>query len=589
MPIDQGFLDELTARSDIVDVVSRYVNLKRQGANYFGLCPFHNEKSPSFSVSPDKQIYHCFGCGAGGGVINFVMRAEGLEFRDAVQFLADRCGLKVPQDKTVDPRMARRRERLLALMKDAARFYYDTLWKPEYTPVQRYFAGRGLTRKTMNRFGLGYAPDSFHATMDAMQKKGYTKDELLDAGLVAKSEKGNVYDKFRGRVMFPIIDVRGQVIAFGGRVMDDSKPKYLNSPETRIFHKGRNLFALNLAKKTQKDYFILAEGYMDVIALHQAGFDSAVASLGTALTDEQARMIARHTKKIVISYDADGAGQAAAQRAIDILKRADLQVHVLRIPGAKDPDEFIKEKGAEAFRRLIERSEGHNAYRLEQIASQFDLTEDDQRIAFVQQAAHMLAQIPGSVEREVYQGRAAQMAGVSAEAMAVEVKRAMGMLRKRAYSAERRTVRAAAQNAQPKDRTLHYPDLRAGRAEEGILGLIFTDPSLIAPLAQRLRPEDFSAPVLAKIYARALELERQGAPVAVSGYEGYLDDGELALLSEILSRPPVSERRQQALDDYIEIMAERRTQRRLEQPAAPGGEDPMITFSKMKADKMGGR
>ena len=246
MPIDHAFLDELTARTDIVDVVSRYVSLKRQGANYFGLCPFHNEKSPSFSVSPDKQIYHCFGCGAGGGVINFVMRAEGLEFRDAVQFLADRCGLKVPQD-TIDPRTARRRERLLALMKDAARFYYDTLWRPEYTPVQRYFAGRGLSRKTMNRFGLGYAPDSFHATMDAMQKKGYTKDELLDAGLVVKNEKGAIYDKFRGRVMFPIIDVRGQVIAFGGRVMDDSKPKYLNSPDTRIFHKGRNLFALNLA------------------------------------------------------------------------------------------------------------------------------------------------------------------------------------------------------------------------------------------------------------------------------------------------------------------------------------------------------
>lgn len=588
MPIDHAFLDELTARTDIVELVSHYVSLKRQGANYFGLCPFHNEKSPSFSVSPDKQIYHCFGCGAGGGVINFVMRAEGLEFRDAVQFLADRCGLKVPQDKA-DPRAARRRERLLALMRDTARFYYDTLWMPEYTPMQRYFAGRGLTRKTMNRFGLGYAPDSFHATMDAMQKKGYTKEELVDAGLAVRSEKGAIYDKFRGRVMFPIIDVRGQVIAFGGRVMDDSKPKYLNSPDTRIFHKGRNLFALNLAKKTHKDYFILAEGYMDVIALHQAGFDSAVASLGTALTDEQARLIARYTKKVIISYDADGAGQAAAQRAIDILKKADLQVNVLRIPGAKDPDEFIKAKGAEAFRRLIEHSEGHNAYRLEQIAAQFDLTEDDQRIAFVQQAARMLAGISRDVEREVYLGRAAKMAGVTVSAMEVEVKRAMGQRQRRVRSAEHRAIRSVVQNAQPKDRALHYPDMKAGRAEEGILGLIFADPALLGPLAERLRPEDFTAPVLAKIYARALELDRQGAPVAVSGYEGYLDDGELALLSGILSRPPVLERRQQALDDYIKIMDERRAQRMLETPPAPGAEDPMITFSKMKADKMGGK
>ena len=588
MAIDHAFLDELNARSDIVDIVSRYVVLKRQGANYFGLCPFHNEKSASFSVSPDKQIYHCFGCGAGGGVINFIMRAEGLEFRDAVRFLADRCGLKMPQE-SADPQAAHRRERLLALMKDTARFYYDTLWLPEYTPMQQYFARRGLTRKTMNRFGLGYAPDSFHATMDAMMKKGYTKEELLDAGLAVKNEKGAIYDKFRGRVMFPIIDVRGQVIAFGGRVMDDSKPKYLNSPDTRIFHKGRNLFALNLAKKTQSDYFILAEGYMDVIALHQAGFDSAVASLGTALTEEQARMIARHTKKIIISYDADGAGQAAAQRAIDILKRADLQVNVLRIPGAKDPDEFIKDKGADAFRRLIERSEGHNAYRLEQIAAKFDLTEDDQRVAFVQEAAQMLAGIANSVEREIYTGRAAKLADVTQDAMTVEVRRAMGLRRKRERTAEHRAIRAAVQNAQPKDRALHYDDVKAARAEEGVLALLFTDAALLEPLAKRLKPEDFTAPVLGKIYAHALELDRQGAPVSISGYEGYLDDGELALLSGILSRTPVSERRQQALDDYIKIMDERRTQRKLEQPPETGGEDPMITFSKMKADKMGGK
>ncbi len=589
MEIDHAFLDELTARNDIVEVVSRYVVLKRQGANYFGLCPFHNEKSASFSVSPDKQIYHCFGCGAGGGVINFVMRVEGLEFRDAVQFLADRSGLKVPQNQ-MDTGATQRRERLLALMKDAGRFYYDTLWKPEYAPVQQYFAGRGLTRKTMNRFGLGYAPDSFHQTMDAMQKKGYTKEELVAAGLAVKNEKGAIYDKFRGRVMFPIIDVRGQVVAFGGRVMDDSRPKYLNSPETMIFHKGRNLFALNLAKKTGQDYFILAEGYMDVIALHQAGFDSAVASLGTALTEEQARMIARYTKKVVISYDADGAGQAAAQRAIDILKRADLQVNVLRIPGAKDPDELIKTKGADAFRRLIEHSEGHNAYRLEQIADKFDLTEDDERVAFVQETARMLAAIDGAVEREVYTGRAAKMAGITLEAMNIEVRRALGIRRKQQSNAEHRTVRAVTQNAQPRDRMLRYPDIRAGRAEEGVLALLFTEPSLVPVITKQLRPADFSAPVLSKIYTHALELEAQGIPVSIAGFEGYLEEGELALLSEILSRPLTAlEGRQRALDDYIKIMEERRTQRMLEQPSSAGGEDPMITFSKMKAEKMGGK
>ena len=239
MPFDRIFLDELSARNDIVDVVSQYVQLKKSGANYFGLCPFHNEKTGSFSVSPDKQIFHCFGCGAGGGVITFVMKAEGLSFPDAVRYLADRAGIQVPEQGEEERRAARHRDRLYALCRDAARFYYDTLWRPENRAPQQYFIGRGLSRRTMNRFGLGYAPDSFHALMDAMTAKGYTRDELLDAGLVSRSEKGRIYDRFRNRVMFPIIDVRGNVIAFGGRVMDDSKPKYLNSPETPIFHKSR--------------------------------------------------------------------------------------------------------------------------------------------------------------------------------------------------------------------------------------------------------------------------------------------------------------------------------------------------------------
>ena len=585
MPIDQSFLDELTARADIVDVVSRYVPLKKQGANYFGLCPFHNEKSPSFSVSPDKQFFHCFGCGAGGGVITFLMRAEGLEFRDAVQHLADQVGMTVPEEQR-DPRAANRRARVLALLRDCARFYYDTLWRPENAAVQQYFARRGLTRRTMNRFGLGYAPDSFSATMDAMTAKGYSREELLDAGLVVRNERGHCYDKFRNRVMFPIIDVRGQVIAFGGRVMDDSKPKYLNSPETTVFHKSRNLFALNLAKKTARDYFILAEGYMDVIALHQAGFDCAVASLGTSLTEEQARMIARHTKQIIISYDADGAGQAAAQRAIDILKKCDLQVRVLRIPGAKDPDEFLREKGPDAFRRLIERSEGHNAYRLEQIAAKYDFEEDDQRVAFLQDAARMLAAIENAVEREVYQGRAAQMAGVSADAMAHEVARQMAIRKKQRKKAEHREIRAAVQGAQPQDKRLRYDDMRSARAEEGILSLIFADNTWIDRLADKIEPSDFSAPVLAKIYAHARTLWEQGSVVSIAGYEGWLDEGELALLSGILSRPPILTGQAQAMADYISIVERCRARRGA---AAAGGEDPLLALAKQKANNVGGQ
>ena len=586
MPFDRIFLDELSARNDIVDVVSQYVQLKKSGANYFGLCPFHNEKTGSFSVSPDKQIFHCFGCGAGGGVITFVMKAEGLSFPDAVHYLADRAGMQVPEQGEEERRAARHRDRLYALCRDAARFYYDTLWRPENRAPQQYFIGRGLSRRTMNRFGLGYAPDSFHALMDAMTAKGYTRDELLDAGLVSRSEKGRIYDRFRNRVMFPIIDVRGNVIAFGGRVMDDSKPKYLNSPETPIFHKSRNLFALNLSKTTKNDYFILAEGYMDVIALHQAGFDSAVASLGTSLTEEQARIIARHTERIVISYDADGAGQSAAQRAIDILKRCDLQVKVLRIPGAKDPDEFIKARGAAAFRALIERSEDHNAFRIEQIAAKYDLEDDEARVLFLKDAARMLAGIESSIEREVYAGRAAKMAGVTPEAMAVEVRRELGIQRKRRRAAERREIRSPVGLAQPEDRTLAYADVKSAKAEENVLRLLFTDQKLIHSVEEQLPAAWFSAPVLRKIYERVLELDRSGSLVDALAFEGQLETGEMSLLAGILEQgvPPGDHRAE--LREYINTI---RLQRVKDGTLTQAGEDPLLTFGRMKNQNAGGQ
>ena len=380
--------------------------------------------------------------------------------------------------------------------------------------------------------------------------------------------------------MFPIIDQRGNVIAFGGRVMDDSKPKYLNSPETTIFHKGRNLFALNLARKTKNDYFILAEGYMDVIALHQAGFDSAVASLGTTLTDEQARMIARHTKNVVISYDADGAGQAASQRAIDILKKADLSVKVLKMPGAKDPDEFIREKGPDAFRRLIEHSENHNAYRLEAIAAS---STSKRTSSASNSAARMLAAIDGAVEREVYAGRAAQMAGVSKDAMEVEVKRALAIRRKQQRTAQHREIRAPAQAAQPKDRTLHYPDIVSARAEEGILALIFNDSTLLSYLADKITPQDFTAPVLRKLFAHAQNLYSAGRPVTIGAFEGYLEQNELSLLARIADMP-VPAQRERAIDDYIQKIREQALRRSAPQQTV-SGEDPLLAKAKLKAKK----
>lgn len=586
MAFERAFLDELSARCDIVETVSQYVQLKKSGANYFGLCPFHNEKSASFSVSSDKQIFHCFGCGAGGGVITFIMRAEGLEFPDAVHFLADKAGIAVPEQGEADRAAARHRERLYHVCRDAARFFYDTLWRPENHAVQQYFLNRGLHRRIMNQFGLGFAPDSFSALLDAMTAKGYSRDELLDAGLLSRNEKGRVYDRFRNRVMFPIIDVRGRVIAFGGRVLDDSKPKYLNSPETPIFHKSRNLFALNLAKTTKKDYFLLAEGYMDVIALHQAGLDCSVASLGTSLTEEQARMIARHTGNIVICYDADGAGQAAAQRAIDILKKCDLQVKVLKVPGAKDPDEFLREKGGDAFLALIERSENHNAYRLEQIAAKYDLEDDAARVLFLKDAARTVAGMENAIEREVYAGRAAKMAGVTPEAMSVEVKRELELRLKKQRAAQRREIRSPIGMAQPKDRSLAYTDIKSARAEEGVLRLLFANQNLLAGLQKDLPPQWFSAPVLRKIYERALALNEQGQIVDILAFEGFLEQGEMSHLSGILDAGAPAADYRQALAEYINTI---RLQRVKDGSAPQDGEDPLLTFGRIKKQNAGGQ
>ena len=577
MAIDQSFLDELTARSDIVDVVSRYVSLKKSGSNYFGLCPFHNEKSPSFSVSQDKQIFHCFGCGVGGGVISFIMRAEGLEFYDAVSFLAKQNGMTVPENN-YDKKTSKIRERLLALMKDTARFYYSELWKPENINVQQYFAKRGLTRKTMNRFGLGFAPNSFFATMDAMKEKGYTQDELLACGLVAKSEKGNLYDKFRNRVMFPIFDLRGNVIAFGGRVMDDSKPKYLNSPETAIFHKSRNLFAIEKARKTANDYFILAEGYMDVIALHQAGFDSAVASLGTALTEEQARLIARYTKNIIISYDADNAGQMAAQRAIDILKKSGLNVRVLRIPNAKDPDQFIKEKGSDAFRRLIEQSSDDIAYKINNIASKFDLEEDQDRISFLKEAAYILALIDSDIEREIYTTRVANMAKISPQSMTVEVKNALQKRNQSLKKEKRREVRSVTQNAQPKDKSFKYENITSARSEEGILSVIFGDNTLVSYLNGKISPDDFTSPILKAFFIHALELYNNNKNITIPAFEGHFEPEALSLLTTITSRP-VPAMREKALDDYINKIKSCKLKQ------SDSTTDPLLALAKAKKEK----
>ena len=552
MAFPPSFIDELIARNPIEDVVGHYVNLKRSGANLFGLCPFHGEKTASFSVAPDKGIYYCFGCHKGGGVINFMMEIEGLTYPDAVRSLAKRAGMQVPEDEQYQSRY-HHQERLWALSRETARFFNAQLYQPAGERGLAYAQRRGMPKSTLTKFGIGFAPDAWTALTDAMRRKGYTDQELIDAGLV--SQKGDrIYDRFRNRLMFPIIDVRGNVIGFGGRVMDDSTPKYLNSPETVIFNKRKNLFALNLAKKTKLPYLILVEGYMDAVALHQYGFDCAVASLGTSLTEDHAALLTRYTEQVMLIYDGDEAGQRATRRAIPMLEKAGLRVKVLRMKGAKDPDEFLKKFGADQFKLLLEEASNRVEYQLNAIAAKYDIREDDQRVRFIQECAQLISTLPSSVQREVYGSRVAEKGGISAEAMAMEVSKAYKLrLRKEKKIQEKKDLDPV-RSVQPKSRSIRYDDIRSAMAEEGVIAQGLREPALLE-LCADLPAEAFSSELLGRVYRQLRQRYAQGLRVEIGSLESF-DPEEISHIAGILQRQsgPVNE---QAMKDYAAtILAE---------------------------------
>ena len=551
MPFPPAFLDELAARNPIEEVVGQYVNLKRSGSNLFGLCPFHGEKTPSFSVAPDKGIYYCFGCHKGGGVINFEMEIEGLSYPDAVRALAQRVGMEVPDDEEYQSRY-RKQERLWALSKEAARFFVSQLYAPAGAEGLRYAKSRGMSKGTLTRFGIGFAPSNGNAFRNAMRDKGYTDEEMKEAGLVAVSQKnGDLYVWFRNRLMFPIIDIRGNVIGFGGRVMDDSKPKYLNSPETTIFNKRKNLFAMNVAKKSKLGYLILVEGYMDAIALHQYGFDCAVASLGTSLTEEHATLLSRYTEQVVLIYDGDEAGQNATKRAIPMLEKAGLQVKVLQMRDAKDPDEFLKKFGADRFRLLLEESSNRVEYQLRAIQKKYDLSVDEDRVKFIGEAAELVSSLGSAVQREIYGNRVAEAGKISPEAMKIEVGKAYKRRMNREKRKQERIELAPAVAAQPKSRTIHYDNVKSAKAEEIVLAQCLTDPAMMDE-TENLRPEEFSSPLLGRVFDQLRQQSRQGLAPGIAGLTDFTGE-EMAHIAGILQRNPgpVSE---QALHDSIQVI-----------------------------------
>ena len=561
MAIPQSFLDDLVDRSDIIEVVSGYVRLtKPSGASMFGLCPFHGEKTPSFAVNSDRQMYKCFGCGKGGGVINFIMEIENVPYRDAVEILARRAGMTVPDSGAPDD-ITEKRRRMLELNRDAARHFYQQLSSPQGQSARDYLAMRGISKEIVTRFGIGAAPDSWNLLLDAMMKKGYKSQELLDAGLIRSSRKegGGTYDVFRNRLMFPVIDVRGGVIGFSGRIMGDGEPKYLNSPETLVFNKSRNLFALNLAKKSKSGMLILAEGNIDVIALHQVGFDCAVASLGTSLTSEQAKLMSHYTDKAILAFDSDEAGKRASLRAIPLLEKTGMSVKIADMGASKDPDEFLKKYGSDAFKILIERSENHIAYRLLTIKASCDLSTDEGRLSYLSAATELLSELPSKPEREIYGVRIAEAAGISPESVQSEVNRKFkAKMAKQRKDFEKKVTRPAVATLST-DREHREKNVYSAAAEEGVVRCLIRDPMLMQNAAELgFSKEEFTSQFFAKVY----EILTRRISEARDSKEAFilseLDSGEASRLTAILEKPEALPNSERTIREYIEkIRAEK--------------------------------
>ena len=556
--IDNQIIEEIKARNDIVDVVSSYVSLKRAGSNMQGHCPFHSEKTPSFTVFTGTQGYYCFGCGAGGDVITFIRQIENLEYIPALEFLAKRAGITIPED-TRKSRDGYDRNRLLSMNRDAARFFRDCLFDENIGKVGlEYLQKRGLSLATIKRFGIGFSPDNFSMLTKHMKSLGYTEEELVVGFLCGRSRKnGALFDYFRNRVMFPIIDVSGNVIAFGGRVMDDSVPKYLNSSDTPVFKKSRNLFALNFARTACAEELILCEGYMDVIALHAAGFSNAVATLGTAITPEQARIMSRYTKKVLISYDSDAAGQKAANRAIGILGEVGLDVRVLRIKDAKDPDEFIKKFGAERFNDIISGSRGKFEYNMDSVLARHNISIPDEKIKACAELCTMISDIFSNAEREVYIGAVSDKLEIPKDSIRSDVNRIIKKKKSSFKKQESQTVIRQSAGFGDKVNPDYAKNIAAAKAEESVLGMMLLyaeHRKSVIDGDQKLTEQNFFTDFGKRVFKAIIEIEKSGSfDIGMMGeYFSAEEQGRIMRIQ--LSRSQLSNNGKDAFDDCIAVL-----------------------------------
>lgn len=550
MALSDSFLQELKLKTDIEDVISTYVTLKRRGATMVGLCPFHNEKTPSFTVYPATQSFYCFGCGAGGDAITFLKKIENLDYLDAVKTLAQRAGLQMPQEG-FDDSLSKRRRRILEMNREAARFYHSVLLSPEGKVGYDYYIGRALSAATINHFGLGFAPNQWDALLKHMRAKGYQPAELVDAGLARKGQKG-YYDNFRNRVMTPIIDVRGNVIAFGGRVLDDSKPKYINTGDTLVYKKTNELFALNFAKDSKEDALILCEGYMDVIAMHQAGFTNAVAGCGTALTTEQVRLISRYAKEVILTYDADEAGQKALQKAMTLFDQTDVKVRIPALVGGKDPDEIIRTYGRDKFKGMLEGASNETEFRLLALRRQYNLATTQGKIDFIGGALQILATLP-PVEQDLYVSRLSEELGVERQNMKVQLQ---DLVARQGNRREKREFnRIVQENMRKTARETMATDasLRKLRAEDRLISLLLRYPDC-SRLCKDFDPQWLTPGFAQRVFALILQRLENGDGTELMDLRDRLTDDEMGRLSGIIARGGESADAKQEFSDCLQTI-----------------------------------
>lgn len=558
MAFPESFLQELKLRNDISDVVSSYVNLKRRGRNMVGLCPFHGEKTPSFNIYTENGSFYCFGCGVGGDVITFIMKIEHLDYVDAVKFLAQRCGLELPQD-SFDDSMSRMRTRIFEANREAARFYYDALCQPSGKNGLDYLHSRALSDNTIRRFGLGFADNEWTSLCKHLRSKGFSESELVAANLAVKRRNGNgIYDRFTNRVMFPIIDIRGNVIAFGGRIMTDEKPKYLNTSDTPVFKKSANLFSLNNAKNSGQRTLILCEGYMDVIAVNQAGFRNAVATLGTALTNEQAMLMKRYADEVIICYDADEAGQKATARAISILRNSGLTVRVINIPNGKDPDEFIRSHGDDgpaAFKAVIEASGNDIEYQLIKLRAKYNTELTDGKVAYLEESAKIIAGISSPIEQDVYASKLSTELGVDKNAFLRQVKKINQRRQKDYRSKEMRKIRSDLNGTTDRINTDHHKQPRSSSAEEALVVHLINNPDSAGEISNSLDADKFSNSLMKRYYEYFLNRIQSGMEPLTNISADFTGD-EVSKLYQLINRYSRVTSTPQAMREYINVILE---------------------------------